>query len=76
MYKDLEHYQWYWLRLNGPDGKKWQLARYENVAGHATFMCPFDGCVTHACDFNRMLPRLHKWDVLDIEKAEEPRYEP
>jgi len=73
--KDTEHGEWYWLWVDGPDGRHWMLGlrRTRRPDG---FLLPEDGCTPTAVgtseEDDTLLTLRGKWTILEIHPCQPP----
>ena len=72
-YAETEHYEWYWLWVDGPDGLQWMLARRQTRWPDG-FMLPDDGGDAAAVDHHGdgSISLRSKWKILLIRDCPEP----
>lgn len=57
---------WFWLRLNGPDGYIWMMGRFTQICGEYFFDLPADRREMVPLRFFDEEYHLHKWTVMQV----------
>lgn len=67
---NLQHARWYWLQLDGPDGRVSMLGRWSSRLGGFNF--PSEGSHYLRLDPDGL---IHKWMVIEAEEVARPSWE-
>lgn len=71
-YDKTEHGSWYWLWVDGPDGREWMLARRQTRWPDG-FAIPFEGPNEVVIDDVEGLTLRGKWTILEIHPCAPPQ---